>query len=71
MADENLVKQGIEKQKLAILFQPVYELDSGIIIKHHVLIKSSDKTNKQLFNQDYISQFYNEDEALLLDQAVV
>ncbi|MFP3351181.1 EAL domain-containing protein [Pseudoalteromonas sp. SIMBA_153] len=71
VADENLVKQGIEKQKLAILFQPVYELDSGIIIKHHVLIKSSDKTNKQLFNQDYISQFYNEDEALLLDQAVV
>nr|MDC2854526.1 EAL domain-containing protein [Ningiella sp. W23] len=71
MPNKNLVAQRVEKQKLAILFQPVYELDSGAIIKHHVLIKSSDKTNKQLFNQDHISQFYNEDEALLLDQAVV
>ena len=71
MLNKNPVTQRVEKQKLAILFQPVYELDSGAIIKHHVLIKSSDKANKQLFNQDYISQFYNEDEALLLDQAVV
>lgn len=71
VADENLVKQGIEKQKLAILFQPVYELDSGTIVKHHVLIKSSDKANKQLLNQEYISQFYNEGEALVFDQAVV
>ncbi len=69
--DRHSIPQRIKKQKLAILFQPVYELDSGAIIKHYVSIKSNDRGNKQLLNQESISQFYNEGEALLHDQAVV
>ncbi|WP_213609198.1 EAL domain-containing protein [Pseudoalteromonas sp.] len=65
--DRYSIPQRIEKQKLAILFQPVYELYSGAIIKHHVLIKSNNKAN----SQGSLCEFYNQDEALMHDKAVV
>lgn len=67
----NPITQRIEKQKLVILFQPVYELDSGAIIKHQVLVKTINKSNKQLLNQESVSQFYTQAEAMLFDQAVI
>lgn len=69
--DRHSMPQRIEKQKLAILFQPVYELYSGAIIKHHVLIKSNNKANKQLLSQGSLCEFYNQDEALMHDKAVI
>lgn len=67
----NQIIKSIKKNKFVIYFQPLFELDSGRILQHEVLIRVRGGANELLLANAGINQLDNDQDAFLFDQAII
>ncbi|WP_010553781.1 EAL domain-containing protein [Pseudoalteromonas arctica] len=65
------VIENIEKNKFILFFQPLFELSSGDILQHEVLIRVRHSKHGLLAARYFINQIYSDQDTLILDKAVI
>ena len=65
------VIENIKKNKFILFFQPVFELSSGDILQHEALIRVRHSQLGLLAARYFIKQVYSDQDALILDKAVI
>ncbi|MEL0641166.1 EAL domain-containing protein [Pseudoalteromonas aliena] len=65
------VIENIKKNKFILFFQPLFELSSGKILEHEALIRVRHSQLGLLAARYFINQVYSNQDALILDKAVI
>jgi EAL domain-containing protein (putative c-di-GMP-specific phosphodiesterase class I) len=65
------VIENIKKNKFILFFQPLFELSSGEILEHEALIRVRHSQLGLLAARYFINQVYSNQDALILDKAVI
>ncbi|MBH0025469.1 EAL domain-containing protein [Pseudoalteromonas sp. SWN29] len=65
------VIENIKKNKFILFFQPLFELSSGEILQHEALIRVRHSQLGLLAARYFIKQVYSNQDALILDKAVI
>jgi len=65
------VIENIKKNKFILFFQPLFELSSGEILQHEALIRVRHSHLGLLAARYFIKQVYSNQDALILDKAVI
>jgi EAL domain-containing protein (putative c-di-GMP-specific phosphodiesterase class I) len=65
------VIENIKKNKFILFFQPLFELSSGEILQHEALIRVRHSQLGLLAARYFINQVYSNQDALILDKAVI
>ncbi|MBQ4799457.1 EAL domain-containing protein [Pseudoalteromonas sp. MMG006] len=65
------VIENIKKNKFILFFQPLFELSTGDILQHEVLMRVRHSQHGLLAARYFINQHYSNQDALILDKAVI
>ncbi|MEL0633064.1 EAL domain-containing protein [Pseudoalteromonas carrageenovora] len=65
------VIENIKKNKFILFFQPLFELSTGDILQHEALIRVRHSQHGLLAARYFINQHYSNQDALILDKAVI
>ncbi|WP_404341250.1 EAL domain-containing protein [Pseudoalteromonas mariniglutinosa] len=69
--DKESLSYYIQKKRFMLFFQPLFELHSGDILQHEVLLRVRHKTLGLLAARHFLPQLIGKREALLLDKTVI
>jgi len=65
------VIENIKKNKFILFFQPLFELSTGDILQHEALMRVRHSQHGLLAARYFINQHYSNQDALILDKAVI